>query len=506
MSERTVEAESGTETDATATGDGTGATDVGTATGGLPDDTTAAESTAVRETAAELPDDDLFDGPVPDDAAGRRTTVDPGTETATDGADYVATGRWAVGVPVAMVAGTVALLAPGPGPPVALATAVVGLAFAAYGYATRPPAPAVVVNRAVTDTSPLPGGDVTVALTVENVSDRTVADLRLVDRVPDDLELVEGSATHSATLAPGETDRVEYTLRARRGDHAVGPATLVLRNLSGSEAYRRDLDDPVSLSVRASPDGVALDEQTAHHTGRVETDEPGSGIEFHSTREYHPSDPMRRIDWNRYASTGDLRTVAYGEERAAVVVVAVDLRPAADVARTPSEPTGTELCEYAGEQVARTLLDRNDRVGVLLYGDGRYLPPATGRVQSLRIRTLLREGPDALTADDLVDVGYRHDTSVVRDRLPPEAQVVFVSALTDDAPVESVAELEAYGHPTRVIAPDLTAADTVGGTVARVERTDRVSDLRTAGVEVAEWSPDEPLRTAIARAERRWSS
>jgi uncharacterized protein (DUF58 family) len=455
------------------------------------------------ETDADPTAADVFDGPLPGDPARTRTTVDP-AEATDDRAEHADTGRWGIGLPMALVAGTAGLVSSGPGTPVAFAAAVVGLAYAAYGYATRPPAPAVVVDRAVTDTAPLPGSAVSVALTVENVSDRAVADLRLVDRVPDDLA-VEGAPTFATTLQPGETDRLEYTVRARRGDHDLGPATLVLRNVSGSEEYRRQLRDSVTLSARASPDGVSLGEQTTQHTGRVDTDQAGPGIEFHSTRQYYRGDPMRRIDWNRYASTGELTTVDYSEERAAVVVVFVDVRSAAALARDADEPDGVELCEYAAEQIASTLLDRNDRVGVALYGEGSYLAPDIGRAQNLRIQQLLREGPAALHGNSLVTVGYGRRVSTFRKRLPPEAQVVLVSPLIDDAPTEAVTELEAHGHPTRVVTPDVTAPDSVGGTVARVERADRVGDMREAGVDVVEWSPDEPLYTAITRAERRWS-
>jgi len=490
MSERTVEVDAATDHDAV--------------DGPAPDGPDAPE----RDDGADLGLEDatagdVFEGPLPGDPVRTQTSVDPDADS-DDGAEHAATGRWGIGLPVALVAGTVGLVASGPGAPAAFATAVVGLAYAAYGYATRPPAPAVVVDRAVTDTAPLPGETVSVALTVENVSDRAVADLRLLDHVPEDLELEDGSPTYATTLAPGETDRLEYTLRARRGDHEVGPATLVLRNVSGSEEFRRELRDGVDVSVRASPDGVPLDEQTTQHVGRVDTDEAGPGIEFHSTRQYTPGDSMNRIDWNRYASTGELTTVDYSEERAAVVVVLVDVRRAAELAREPGEPDGVELCEYAAEQVANTLLDRNDRVGVALYGDGSYLQPNIGRAQSLRVQELLREGPGGI-AGDLVDVGYGRRVGSFRRRLPTEAQVVFVTPLTDDAPLEAVTELEAYGHPTQVITPDVTAPDSVGGTVARVERADRVSTLRESGVDVLEWSPDEPLYTAIARAERRWS-
>jgi ribose 1,5-bisphosphokinase PhnN len=74
----------------------------------------------------------------------------------------------------------------------------------------------------------------------------------------------------------------------------------------------------------------------------------------------------------------------------------------------------------------------------------------------------------------------------------------------DDVVVRTARQFDAHGHLVTVISPDPTGDDTVGHTLARVERGNRISALRRAGVRVLDWG-EESLATELARAERRWN-
>lgn len=424
----------------------------------------------------------------------------------TDDAETIETRRWEIGLAAALLAGGAGVVASSPA---VFLAATVGLVYAVYGYATGPPPESVVVERSVDEDSPLPGASVTVTVTVRNVADAPLADLRVVDRVPEDLEVIEGTPSHAATLEPGEEVEYSYEVRARRGEHAFDGAVVVARNLSGGVERRRVHEGTTELTCRSGPEGLPLEERTIPHTGRIETDEGGEGVEFYATRNYRPGDPTNRIDWNRYARTGQLTTVQYRQEQAAVVVVIVDARMEARRARDAGEPDAVELGTYAAEEVVETLLERHNRVGVGVYGgDGGYLPPATGSAQELKARLLLREGPAALRTDGPGGVAsdyHGRRFSQLRRRIPEVAQVVLVSPLLDDPPLSVVRRLRAHGHAVTVVSPNVTGTDSPGPTLSRVDRAHRVHELREANVRVLEWSPDEPLHTAVSRAERRWS-
>ncbi|WP_435346502.1 DUF58 domain-containing protein [Haloarchaeobius sp. HRN-SO-5] len=436
------------------------------------------------------------------------------------------TGRWNVGLTVALVTGAVGLFAQNAA---VFTAAAVGLTYAAYGYVTRPPPVDVEVDREVSETSPMPGSDVDVTVTVRNASDRPLADVRVVDGVPETLGVVDGSPRHMTGLQPDETESFEYTVRARRGVHEFGDATVVTRNVSGSVECRETVSVGSRVSCHALVDSLPLSDQTIPYPGRVDTDATGEGIEFHSIRKYHHSDPMNRIDWKRFARTGELRTVEFRKDQAATVVVVVDTRYESRVSRRPQEPDAVELATYAAGRICGHLLDDGNRVGLARYGSSfAYLRPGTGDEQAARIRENLSvhaatsipvgdDGPDAgghtpAAGDDgsagdgrptATDGGWRIDW--LRRRIPNGAQVVFVSPLLDDGPLHALRRLRAAGHSLRVVSPNVTSTESPGSTIERVQRDSRLSLLRGRTTKVIEWSPDEPLFAAIERATRRWS-
>lgn len=431
------------------------------------------------------------------------------------------TGRWNAGLAVALVTGALGLFV---GNTVVFSAAAIGLCYAAYGYATRPPTLDVDVERSVADTSPMPGDEVDVTVAVRNASDEPLADLRVVDGVPDTLGVVDGSPRHMTALQPDETESFTYTVKIRRGVHEFGDATVVTRNVSGSVRGEETVAIESRLSCHAPVDSLPLSDQTIPYPGRVETDSTGAGLEFHSVRQYHHSDPLNRIDWRRFARTGELRTVEFRTDRAATVVVVLDARGEARVARRPEEPDGVELGTYAAGRIAGHLLDAGNRVGLAQYGSTLgYLRPGTGDAQAARIRNNLNvqsstsipvhdaagaTAPTESTDDGdaggaaVTDGGWRVDW--LRKRIPNGAQVVFVSPLLDDAPLSLLRRLRAAGHSLRVVSPDVTTTETSGSTLERIRRRDRLSTLRSRTTDVIEWSPDEPLYAAIERATRRW--
>jgi uncharacterized protein (DUF58 family) len=426
--------------------------------------------------------------------------------------------RWDPGTTVALLAGAVGVIAQNT---TVFLLGVVGFAFAAYRYGTRPPEPEVAVERTVSDRSPRPSAEVTVGLTVRNEGEEALPDLRVVDGVPERLAVVSGSPRLCTSLQPGEEAEFSYAIRASRGTHEFGPTRLLARNVAGS-AERRweraadapgpDADGGTTVTCETRADDVPLPADTSSHPGHVTTDAGGEGVEFYATREYQSADPMSRVDWKRYAKTGELTTVEFRETRAATVVLVVDARTPAYVARRTGEPDAVELSEYAAERLAAALVRRNDRVGLALFGPSeRYLEPGGGDEQVARIRAELDDtsGPDRYTVGIFSEKRReranesRFDT--LRKRLPGGSQVVFLSPMTDDFAVDAAKRFRAYGHAVTVVSPDVTGTATAGSTVEGIERAERLAEVRGSGVRVIDWSPDEPIRTAVSAATARWS-
>jgi uncharacterized protein (DUF58 family) len=431
-----------------------------------------------------------------DGEAVANATIGPGEGTA------VGVDRWGVGLAAGLVAGAVGVLT---GTTAAFVAGVVPLAFALYGYATRPPAVELDVQRRIETTAPRPGSEVAVTVRVENVGPRPLADVRIADGPPARMPVASGTPRHAASLRPGESTTYSYRLSARRGTHEFGDLAVVARNVSGTGERRVTADFGTEIACSAGVDRVPLTGQTIQYAGRVPTDAGGEGVEFYSTRQYQPGDPMSRVDWKRYARSNELTTIDFRENRAATVVVVVDTREDARIAPDEDRLDGVELGKYAAVRLVDELCAETNRVGVATYGDdGGYLAPGTGETVVLRSAGLL--GGDLDTDDpNVMALPGQRPFRRLRRSLPDDAQVMFVSPVADDHAVDVARRFTAYGHAVTVVSPDATG-DSPGGRVAGVERARRLESLREHDCRVVDWSPDRPLRSSLDAARRRWSA
>jgi uncharacterized repeat protein (TIGR01451 family) len=352
--------------------------------------------------------------PDPDSPAGGSggaaadADADAGSDAGADGRRGVRregpTYRLEAAVAAAVVAAAVGTIT---GSAVALLVALVGVGYALYARVAALPDAALRVERRVTPRSPAPGEAVTVRLAVHNDGPDAVADLRVVDGVPPALGVVSGTARRAVALRPGETATVEYDLRAKRGEHAFGPATLVTRSVGGTRERVARRGPSTRLACARLVDGVPLRSRALRRAGRLAVDAGGSGVEFHATRDYRPGDPMRRVDWKRLARAGELTTVEFREERAATVVLVVDARSEADVAPDPASPGAVDLCTYAAGLTYETLAAEGHRVGLAVLADGGvdWLAPGTGERHDATIRRALDAVvPGGVDDDALADL------------------------------------------------------------------------------------------------------
>ena len=275
--------------------------------------------------------------------------------------------RWRIGL-----AGTLSLTALGLlyAEPRLFAAAVVPLGYVAFGALSKLGETDLVVERNLDPARPGPGERVTVTLRVENVGESALTDARLVDGVPDELAVVAGSPRACVALQPGAETTVTYDVVAKRGDHDFDDPVVRFRTLSGTAS--RTAEIPVAgdqtLTCARAVTETPFRSAATRRAGTMTTDSGGSGVEFHSTREYVPGDPMARINWRRLAKTGDLTTVQFREERATRTVLVVDARPATRITARPGYPNGAALCAYAAERLHDALTDATVATAVTALG------------------------------------------------------------------------------------------------------------------------------------------
>jgi len=428
--------------------------------------------------------------------------------------------RWHVAIGIALVLAGSGLLVESP---IVLVSAMVPLGVVLYGSVSTVPSAeqSLSCRRHVRPTQTYAGELVSVELTVRNTSEQLLADLRVVDGVPAELAVVDGSPRAGLTLAGGEETTIEYTLRARYGEFEFGPLTARTHSVSTTNSDTVDLTVDGDTQIRAlyEPDSYPLAERTLPITGTVLADRGDEGLEFHSIRAYEPGDPASRINWRQYARERELSTIEYRPEEATEVLIIVDVRPSAARARSETDPTGTELClSLAGDIVDSLLADRN-RVGVLTVGledapvgqttDGGsqqttaapWIPPANSQHTRTEIEQLLDAAAATVRPGAPTREKGAFDTPPVEiiERLSRRTQVLVVSPLVDPYPVELSRQLAATGHAVSVYSPAVCSQASAGGQLQTTRRSLRIDELRGRNIEVVDWNPDEPLAVAFDR-------
>ncbi|MFB6188391.1 MAG: DUF58 domain-containing protein [Halapricum sp.] len=389
---------------------------------------------------------------------------------------------------------------------------IAGTGLVAYQYLGSAPTPQLAVERTLDVDDPDPGDDVRVTVSVTNVGDDMVFDCRLIDGVPPGLRVVDGSPRHGTTLQPGAEAHFAYVVEADRGEHVFETPLVVSRDASGGIERTATVEADGAQFLRCEPRPtseltVPVRSKTSRDVGRVVTDTGGSGLEFHSVREYRSGDPLKRIDWNRAARGGELATLQFREEHAATVVLLIDARTEAFVAPERDAPSALERSLGAAAEVFVSRLDSDDRVGLAALAAGDcWLAPGAGHGHWPLARELLTTN-SAFTEVGGEDKRFYPILAIrqLRKKLPRNAQLVLFSPLCDDTAVWMARRLHAYGYPMTVVSPDATTTTAPGRTVAHAERQLRLSKLRQADVRVIDWHRDEPLETATDRATRRWS-
>lgn len=412
------------------------------------------------------------------------------------------TGRWRGVVVVALFAAAVGVLAKRP---LVLLAGVVGVTFAVYPYVVSPPTVDLSLDRRVSDGTPTPGDEVEVTVTVRNDGDGTLWDLRVVDGVPGMLPVTGGSARHAAVLRPGASTTFSYDVEAAPGTHGFDPATVLARDPAGATEVETEVAAETRLAAPTDRSEVPLRQRAGQLPGDIVTDEGGSGIEFHGVREYRPGDGLGRIDWRRYARSGELVTVEFNEERSTSVVLVVDARAPAYCGRE-DEPHAVAHSVAAASGLVPAVTESRNRVGIAVVGrEFGWLPPGSGADHVERAQRMLATHPACSLRPPRAaeDTDAEAATAELRARLDRESQVIVLSPLVDDSAETLATRVAVDGHAVTVLCPDVTGGETPGGRLAAVERRNRVAHLRKAGVAVIDWSTDERLGASVVRARKR---
>jgi uncharacterized protein (DUF58 family) len=393
--------------------------------------------------------------------------------------------------------------------PALLLTSVVGVGLAAYSRTATPPSVALEIERSVSETHPAVGTDVHVTVTIRNVGDTLLPDCSVIDGVPPRIPVTDGSPRQGTALRPGKATTMSYTLSAVRGEHVFTSPLVIARDFSGCVEHLTHVEPTSATTITCVPqleplETMQLRPQATRFGGRVTTETAGNGVEFHTVRDYQPSDPRSHINWNQLAKTGELSTLQFREERIVTVVLVIDARTEAVLAPEPDEQSAVDRSVTAAGRIFATLHNGRTSVGIAAlsaHPETCWLAPGTSDAHRREARQLLATHPAVSPSRSTDDMAADQMTAVerLRHRLPSDAQLIVLTPLCEDAIRDSIRQLAALGYAPTVISPDPTEKTTPGRQLAHIERANRMTDLRSGGIPVLDWERGDSLSGVLTR-------
>ncbi len=298
------------------------------------------------------------------------------------------------------------------------------------------------------------------------------------------LDVTDGDPAGRQTVTVAADRWGRYPIRATVDVVAPGGLLSGTATVDATDVFVFPLAPPQSTAI---PKTELLDRLGTHLTRHI-----GPGVEYADIRPFVPGDQLRTVNWPVSARRGSLHVTQRLTDRAADVVVLLDM-----YAQPPGPATeATERALRGAVQVVQTALRGGDRAGVVTLGGGRprWLGADIGRRQFYRV------------LDTLLGVGNEFETTTgtlaPRAALPAGAIVVAFSTMLDTEFALSLIDLRKRGHTVVAVdvlegAPFGDDKDPLFTRMWAMQRSFMYRDMGTVGVDVVPWSSRNTLDQAM---------
>ena len=294
----------------------------------------------------------------------------------------------------------------------------------------------------------------------------------------------------------------------RWGRYTVGPATVSVRDLSGSWQASAETD-PVTITVRPASSTLEGGSGVARPIGIVgahRSRHRGDGSDLADVREFRPGDRLRRINWRVTSRLGPLHVNSTLTERDTDVLIVADTL-LDSVPANPDATTSLDATVRAIAAISRHYVGFGDRVALHDLGRriGRVRAGSGPRQARVVLNVLSRANRDVAEWQTLRRV----------PRLTPGTLVFFCSPLLDREAADELVRLRRLG--AEVVGVD-TLPEGVGEfadiasfgrdsflgeawMIRRLERDDVLARLRTLGIPVTPWRGTGSLASVLLEME-----
>jgi len=331
-----------------------------------------------------------------------------------------------------------------------------------------------------------------------------IDEVHLEENLPPGLACEAGDLRRLASFPAGSSLENGLTLRASRGKYNLQQVFVDCReHFSLFETLREYVTAGDFQSVPEMPKLHKLrirPPQTRGFIGPIPSRTRGSGMVFWGVREFQLGDPLRQINWkvsSRHEQT--LFTNEFEVERIADVGLILDARKSTNM--TLGSETLFEHSVLATAALAEAFLEDGHRVSMLIYGYGvERVYPGYGKIQRERILHALA---GAETGSNYALENFRY----LPTRLfPAKSQLVVVSPLSQ-RDHSAFVRLRKSGYEVLLVSPNPVEFEArafedspllqQARRLARLERNISLRKLTRLGIQVVDWSIDQPLENAV---------
>ena len=362
--------------------------------------------------------------------------------------------------------------------------------------------PNVKIRRETTSDNIFEDGTMSVKFIIKDTG-LGIGFVEIYDSLPPQARIIKGSNYTLLYMKPWQEVSFEYSLKLPlRGHYHLGPVKMRVKD-AFDLFYNERIEESIH-SFSVFPQIEVLEEQVITSrapkllSGAMPLNVIGTGTEFYSLREFVPGDSLRSVNWKALAKKGKMMVNETVREDVMDVILLVDAREVSAVGGGRDTPL--EMSCRAAATYAKQLLDERNNVALMVYGDTiDRIDLDRGEHHLFKILTGLSSAKPQ---------GNLKLEIVMKDllpHLPSGSPIILFSSLDDDHTIsEAFTSTISRGFTITTISPSsldfeerMKRIPMEPLLIAKIERDNMISELRSFGLQVGDWKYGDNVNTAL---------
>jgi len=362
--------------------------------------------------------------------------------------------------------------------------------------------PNVKIRRETTSDNIFENGTMSVKFIIKNTG-LGIGFVEIYDSLPPQARIIKGSNYTLLYMKPWQEVSFEYSLKLPlRGHYHLGPVKMRVKDAFDLFYNERSEQSIHSFSVfpqiEVLEDQIITSRSPKLLSGAMPLNVIGTGTEFYSLREFVPGDSLRSVNWKALAKKGKMMVNETVREDVMDVILLLDAREISAVGGGNDTPL--EMSCRAAATYAKQLLDERNNVALMVYGESiERVDLDRGEHHLFKILTALSSAKPQ---------GNLKLEIVMKDllpHLPSGSPIILFSSLDDDHTIaEAFTSTISRGFTITTISPSsldfeerMKRIPMEPLLIAKIERDNMISELRSFGLQVGDWKYGDNVNTAL---------